>query len=144
MTDVRDSLMVGRASDGKLVQRPLSPHLQAYRMVRLTSALSIFHRITGVIIGFGTVFMVWWLVAAATSDQAYAWVMWIAGSPFGYLVLFGWTATLWYHFFNGIRHMTWDVGIGFEMPAVYASGKMMLAATAVFTVLTWVVGLAAL
>jgi succinate dehydrogenase / fumarate reductase cytochrome b subunit len=144
MTDVRDSLMVGRASDGRPVQRPLSPHLQAYQMVRITSALSIFHRITGVIVGTGTVVLVWWLVAAATSDSAFAFISWLLATPVGYLLLFGWTATLWYHFCNGIRHMAWDVGKGYDMPSVYASGKAVLISTAVLTVLTWAIGLAAL
>ncbi len=113
-------------------------------MVRLTSALSIFHRITGVAVGTGTVVMVWWLVAAATSDSAFALVSWFLGTPIGYLCLFGWTGTLWYHFLNGIRHMAWDIGLGYEMPAVRSSGKAMLAGTVILTVLTWVFGLAAL
>ncbi len=144
MTDVRDSLMVGRTSDGKPVQRPLSPHLQAYQMVRLTSALSIFHRITGVAVGVGTVVLVWWLVAAATSDRAFATVNWFLGSPIGYLCLLGWTATLWYHFLNGIRHMAWDVGVGYELSVLRTSGKAVLAGTAILTMLTWGFGLAAL
>ena len=71
MADVRDALMVGKTSDGKLVRRPLSPHLQVYKP-QITSALSIFHRITGVALSVGTLVLVWWLVAAATSDAAYA------------------------------------------------------------------------
>jgi len=143
MKDVREALFVGRTSDGKPVRRPLSPHLLIYKL-QLPMLLSGWHRITGVGLGAGTLLLVWWLVAAATSDAAYATVAWFVSSPIGYLFLFGWTAALWYHFCNGIRHLAWDFGYGFELPKLRASGFAMLAATAVLTVLTWVIGLATL
>lgn len=141
MTDVRDALMVGRASDGKVVRRPLSPHLQVYKP-QITSALSIFHRITGVALGAGTLLLVWWLVAAATTDAAYATVSAFIGSPIGYLLLIGWSAALWYHLLSGLRHLAWDAGKGFDLPTVHATGKLVLIGTAVLTVLTWIVVLA--
>ncbi|MBU6497319.1 MAG: succinate dehydrogenase, cytochrome b556 subunit [Rhodospirillales bacterium] len=143
MKDVREALMLGRASDGKPVRRPLSPHLQIYRP-QITSALSIFHRITGVALAAGTLLLVWWLAAAAGSDAAYATVSGFLRSPIGYLLLFGWTVALWYHFCSGLRHLAWDAGRGFELAQVHASGKLVLVATAVLTVATWVIGLAAL
>ena len=139
MKDVRDAPMVGRTTDGRLVQRPLSPHLQIYRP-QITSVLSILHRATGVCLAVGTVLLTWWLVAAATSDSAYAAVSGFLRSWLGLLLLFGWTAALWYHFSNGIRHLTWDAGHGFALPQVYASGRVVLIAAAVLTVLTWIVG----
>lgn len=142
MTDTREALMVARTSDGRTVRRPLSPHLQVYKP-QITSVLSILHRITGVALAVGTVLLVWFLVAAATSDAAYAAVSWFIRSPIGYLVMFGWTAALWFHFCNGIRHLFWDFGYGFELPQVHASGKAVVAATAVLTVLTWIVVIAA-
>ena len=66
MKDVRDALMVARASDGRLVRRPLSPHLMDYRL-DLTTVLSGLHRVTGLGLGIGTLLLTWWLVAAATS-----------------------------------------------------------------------------
>jgi succinate dehydrogenase / fumarate reductase cytochrome b subunit len=143
MTDIREALMTGRTSDGRTVRRPLSPHLQIYRP-QITSVLSIFHRITGIALSIGTLLLVWWLVAAATSDSAFHTVTGFIGSPFGILLLFGWTVALWYHFCTGIRHLAWDAGYGFDLPTVHASGKAVLVATAVLTILTWVVGLAAL
>ncbi len=142
MSDVREALMVGRGSTGKQVRRPLSPHLQVYRLP-LTARLSILHRITGVGLAVGALVLVWWLVAAATSDGAYATVSAVLRSPIGYLALFAWSVALWYHFCNGIRHLFWDFGKGFELPQVHASGKAVFAATAVLTVLTWIVILAA-
>ncbi len=138
MTDVRDALMVGRTSDGKLVRRPLSPHLQVYKP-QITTVTSILHRGTGLALGVGTLLLVWWLVAAATSDLAYARASWFIGSWLGVLMLFGWTAALWYHFLNGIRHLGWDFGFGFELPTAHATGRAVFIGTAVLTVLTWIV-----
>ena len=143
MTDVREALMVGRSSDGKPVRRPLSPHLQVYRW-QITSVLSIMHRLTGIGVGVGTLLLVWWLVAAATSDAAYATVTGFVRSPVGLLLMFGWTVALWYHFCNGLRHLAWDFGYGYELPQVHKSGYAVLIATAVLTVLTWIITFATL
>jgi succinate dehydrogenase / fumarate reductase cytochrome b subunit len=134
--DTREALMMARTSDGRTVQRPLSPHLQIYRP-QITSAMSIFHRITGVALSVGTLILVWWLAAAATSDAAYATASWFIGSWLGLLLMLGWTASLWYHFCAGIRHLFWDAGLGFELPQVHASGRAALIATVVLTVVTW-------
>jgi succinate dehydrogenase / fumarate reductase cytochrome b subunit len=143
MTDVRDALMIGKTSDGRTVRRPLSPHLQVYKP-QITSVLSIAHRATGVAASVGLLLLVWWLVAAASSDRAYASVSWFMRSPIGVLMLFGWTATLWYHFCNGIRHLAWDAGFGFDLPEVHLTGRAVLIATAVLTVLTWIATIVAL
>lgn len=142
MTDTREALMVARTSDGRTVRRPLSPHLQVYRLP-LSGKMSIMHRITGVGLSAGALLLVWFLVAAATSDGAFATVSWFIGSPIGLLLLFGWTAALWYHFCNGLRHLRWDFGKGFELPQVAASNTAVLGATVVLTILTWIVVLAA-
>ncbi len=141
MTDIREALFVGRTTDGRTVRRPLSPHLQVYKP-QITSALSIFHRITGCALSAGTLLLVWWLVAAATSGSAFATVSGVIHTWVGHVVLFGWTASLWYHFSAGIRHLFWDAGYGFELPQVHASGRLVLIATGVLTLLTWVIGLA--
>jgi succinate dehydrogenase / fumarate reductase cytochrome b subunit len=133
--------MVARNTDGKFVRRPMSPHLQIYRWP-ITMATSILHRITGCAIGVGTLLLTWWLVAAATSDHAFDRVQWFIGSPVGLFCLFGWTVALMYHFFNGIRHLTWDVGFGFEKHQYTLSAWTVLIATGVCSVLIWVVGLA--
>lgn len=129
------------ASDPK-ARRPLSPHLQVYRP-QLTSALSIFHRITGVALVVGTLLLVWWLVAAAVGPEAYAAASGFIGSWLGLFLLLGWSAALFYHLANGIRHLVWDAGYGFELPTVYASGWAVVVATGVLTLLAWIVGLVA-
>jgi succinate dehydrogenase / fumarate reductase cytochrome b subunit len=138
--DVRDALMVARTSDGRLVRRPLSPHLQVYRP-QITTVLSILHRITGVALGVGTLLLTWWLVAAATSPEAFAHVQYFMGSAIGLLLLLGWTVALFFHLFNGIRHLAWDVGLGFEKPQYHMTGWVVVGATVVTTALVWIIGL---
>jgi succinate dehydrogenase / fumarate reductase cytochrome b subunit len=133
--------MVARNTDGKLVRRPLSPHVQVYRWP-LSMALSILHRITGVALGAGTLLLTWWLVAAAVSDQAFATAQWFIGSAFGLLLLFGWSLALVFHFYSGIRHLAWDAGFGFESQDYNTSGWAVVIATGVTTVLVWAIGLA--
>jgi succinate dehydrogenase / fumarate reductase, cytochrome b subunit len=140
MADVRDALLIAKNTGGKLVRRPLSPHLQVYRP-QITSMLSICHRITGIALSVGTLLLTWWLVAAATGPDAFSRVQGFIGSPIGWLLLFGWTAALFYHFFAGIRHLVWDAGYGFEKAEYHMSGRAVLIATAVCTVLVWIVGL---
>ncbi len=140
MKDVRDALMVAHTSEGKLVRRPLSPHLQVYTP-QLTSILSIMNRVTGLAVSAGTVLLVWWLVAAASGPSAFATVQGFLGSPVGLFMLFGWTAALFYHFFGGLRHLAWDAGYGYDLPQTHASGWAVVIATVVATVLTWGVGL---
>ncbi len=137
MRDTREALMVGRTSDGRAVRRPVSPHLQVYKL-HMLMVLSGSHRITGMALSAGTVILLWFLIAAATSDAAYGWFTWVVGSPIGYLAMFGWTGSMWYHFCNGIRHLTWDFGVGFEVPELYRSGRAVLVGAAALTVLTWV------
>ena len=120
--------------------RPLSPHLQIYRLP-LLAKMSILHRMTGVALAIGTLLLAYWLGSAAYGPDAYAQATALIGSPIGYLALFGWTVALFYHLSNGIRHLLWDAGWGFELPQAYKSGYFVLAATAILTVITWAIGL---
>ena len=138
MTDPREAGMIARRSDGTVIRRPLSPHLQAYDMMQMTSALSIMHRITGAAWSVGTVLLVWWLMAAATGEGAFAAEQWFMGSFLGLIILFGLTVAAWYHTLAGLRHLAWDAGKGFDIPSVYRSGRLVLVGTAVLTIVTWV------
>jgi len=122
-------------------QRPLSPHLSIYKP-QLTSVLSISHRATGVVLSIGTVFLVWWLVAAAAGGGAFAAAQGFWGSWLGLLLLFGWTFSLFFHLCNGIRHLFWDAGYGFELRQTYISGWTVVAASAALTLVAWFAGLA--
>lgn len=142
-TDSREALMIGRRSDGTAVRRPLSPHLQAYDMLQMSSLLSILHRASGVALTVGALLLVWWLVALASGPAAFATVQWFLGSFFGVVVLFGVTLAGWYHTLAGIRHLAWDAGYGFRIRDMYRSGWMVVGGTAVLTLLTWVFAIVA-
>jgi succinate dehydrogenase / fumarate reductase cytochrome b subunit len=120
-------------------QRPLSPHLQVYRW-GLHMTLSILHRATGVALGAGTLLLAVWLFAAATSDAAFACVQSYLYGWFGRLVLFGFTWALMLHLCNGIRHLFWDMGRGYDLPTVKRSNILVLAGSVVLTLLVWVAG----
>lgn len=118
-------------------KRPLSPHLQVYRL-GFQMVLSGLHRITGTALGLGTLIMVWWAMALASGAEAYAVFEGVMVHPLGRLVLFGFTFSLIYHGLNGIRHLVWDAGRGFEKEAVRASGLLVVALTVFLTVAVWV------
>ncbi|MEQ8862750.1 MAG: succinate dehydrogenase, cytochrome b556 subunit [Thalassobaculum sp.] len=121
-------------------RRPLSPHLQVYKP-QLTSVLSISHRITGVALAVGTLLLAWWLIAAAAGPDAFAVVQGFLGSWLGYLILFGFSYALMYHLCNGIRHLFWDAGYGFELETVYKSGWATVIASAALTVIAWAIAI---
>ena len=118
-------------------QRPLSPHLQIYRP-QITSTLSILHRFTGVGLAFGAVLFAYWLTAAAYGPEAFARANAYFVSGFGRLVLFGLTFAFFYHLANGIRHLAWDIGLGFEMKTLNLSGIAVVAAAFALTLAAWV------
>ena len=119
-------------------QRPISPHLQIYNP-QITSVLSILHRILGVALSFGAVLLVYWLVAAAFGSGTYLQAQAFFASWFGQLILLGMSFSLFYHFANGIRHLIWDAGIGFDMPILRATGILVIISSFVLTVITWIV-----
>jgi len=122
-----------------MTNRPISPHLQVYRP-QLTSVLSILHRITGVALAVGTILLVYWLIAAASGPEAFASAEALIGSWLGRILLFGWTFALYFHLSNGIRHLFWDAGFGFELKTVYASGWTAVALAVALTLVSFIAG----
>lgn len=118
--------------------RPLSPHIQVYRP-QITSVLSILHRITGVALTAATLLLTYWLVAAAYGPEMFADAQALMGSWIGQLVLWGFTFALYYHLANGIRHLAWDFGWGFELPRLRTTGLAVIAFAAGATLVTLIV-----
>ncbi len=116
--------------------RPLSPHLQIYRP-QLTSILSILHRLTGVGLALGAVLFAYWIAAAAYGAEAFARANAVFVSGFGRLVLFGMTFAFFYHFANGLRHLAWDAGFGFDMKTLNRSGIAVVAVAFAATFAVW-------
>ena len=116
--------------------RPLSPHLQVYRF-EWTMLLSITHRITGVGLAVGSILLVWWLTALAVGPEYFATAQAIMGSWIGRLMLLGWSWALFYHFCNGIRHLCWDAGWGYEIETARNSGFAVAACSVLMTLIFW-------
>jgi succinate dehydrogenase / fumarate reductase cytochrome b subunit len=101
--------------------RPLSPHLQVYRW-QIGNTLSILHRLTGVALSLGLVALACWLMALAGGEDSYEGTMRLYSSPVGLAAMFGWTFSFMYHLLNGIRHLFWDAGLGFERSQRHTTG----------------------
>ena len=116
--------------------RPLSPHLTWYRP-QITSVLSILHRLTGIALSVGSVLLVWWLVAIELGGRASRITHDVIASPIGVVLLAGWSVAFFYHLSNGVRHLAWDAGYGFDIKTAYRTGYAVLASTAVLSALAW-------
>lgn len=119
----------------KPVERPLSPHLQVYRLP-LSAITSILVRITGNALLVGAALAVWWLVAAATSDAAFDLANWVATGWFGDLVFSASCLGLWYHYLGGLRHLYFDAGHGLDVQTADRLGWGMIFGSVILTALT--------
>ena len=119
--------------------RPTSPHLQIYRP-QLTSITSILHRLSGGFLSVGILALVAWLAAAASSAEAFDQAQVVAESIVGRILLFLWTGAFFYHLLNGVRHLAWDAGWGFELGATYRSGWAVLVGSTLLTLAAWALG----
>ena len=115
--------------------RPLSPHLQIYKP-QITSILSIFHRLTGISLSIGSFIIVAWIVSLSMGVESYFYFMSIVDNWFIQTIIFGFAFALFYHFSNGIRHLFWDAGLGFELKSVYVSGSIVVLNAIILTSLT--------
>jgi len=123
-------------------ERPLSPHLGIYRP-QITSILSILHRMTGIALGVGALLLTYWLAAGAYGPEAYDRAQGLLGSGLGRVVLLGITFSLFYHLCNGIRHLAWDIGWGFELPRLRATGWLVVLSAIALTLILWFMAYAA-
>lgn len=119
----------------KVVERPLSPHLQIYRP-QLTSIVSILTRITGNALIVGVVLAVWWLLAAASGPDYFAIANAVATSWFGDLVFTGSLWAVWYHYLAGLRHLYFDAGHGLDIPTAEKLGWGIIIGSVVLTAIT--------
>ena len=123
-------------STGAKHVRPLSPFMM-YRW-QYTNTLSILNRITGILLSIGLLLLVYWLVAAASGEDAYAKARVLFGKPVIVLALYGFSFSFFYHLLNGVRHLVWDVGYGFEKSTARKSGWVAFLGSIVVTLFFWV------
>tara|TARA_A100001011_G_scaffold387177_1_gene464509 strand:- start:286 stop:663 length:378 start_codon:yes stop_codon:yes gene_type:complete len=117
--------------------RPLSPHLQIYKW-QITMIMSIGHRASGIALACGSLLVVIWLASLALGPNAYNYIHLIITHWFGQFVLFGYSLVIFYHLLNGIRHLSWDFGYGYEIKSVYFSGYLVFFLSFIFTLTIWI------
>lgn len=117
-------------------QRPLSPHLQIYRP-QITSVLSILHRMTGFGLVISLCFFIAWLICLSISDSVYTDFVQFMSSWFGQVVIFFSLFAFYYHLSNGIRHLVWDFGYGYDLPTAYKTGWLVVIIAVIATLATW-------
>lgn len=122
--------------------RPLSPFMigQYYRP-QITSVLSLMHRATGCAMALGAMLLAWWMLALASGPEYFAVADGFMTSFIGHIILLGSTWALCYHLCNGIRHLWWDLGLGFDMEQVTFSGQITLVASGALTLITWIIAM---
>ena len=124
--------------DSRNNNRPLSPHLDIYQY-QITWTVSIMHRITGVAMTLGLILIVAWLVAAAFSPELFSLIDGVLRSWIGMIIIFG---SLWafrFHFLNGIRHLFWDLGYGFNLSTVWRSGWVVVLGSIILTIFSFLI-----
>ena len=116
--------------------RPLSPHLSIYKKI-LTAVFSIFHRITGIGLSFGSIFLALWISLLALGPNYFFVFEMISGTLMFKLILIIWTIGIFYHLFNGTRYLYWTYGLGMDLKTVYVSGYIVLFLTFLSSLLVW-------
>ena len=119
-------------------QRPLSPHLQIYKP-QITSVLSILHRGTGIVLSIGSIILVLWIVTLTLGESTYLMYSNLINNWFGKFIIFGFTFALFYHLSNGIRHLFWDAGYGYDLKHAYISGVAVIISSLSLTSITWLI-----
>ena len=109
----------------------------------IENKIVLLHRATGVALAIGALVFVGWLLAVAGSADSFELVRGFFAAWYGQVILFGFTACLAYHLFNGLRHLAWDIGKGFDIPDVYKSGYAVIVLTVLTTAGIWWVALSA-
>jgi succinate dehydrogenase / fumarate reductase cytochrome b subunit len=120
------------------LKRPLSPHLQIYKP-QITSVLSITHRLTGCFLSLAPVALVGWLYALSQGPESFSCIQTFFASFWGRLLTWAWCVSFFYHFSNGIRHLVWDAGAGYDIPSVNRSGWSVVILTGILSFLAFLI-----
>ncbi len=120
-------------------KNPLSPHLQIYRW-QISSLVSIFHRITGILNLLGLIFICAWISSAGIGENLFGYFSILLKSFIGKFILIGFTWSMSYHLLSGIRHFFWDLGHGYEIKTANLSGIIVVLGSLILTIILWMIG----
>ena len=115
---------------------PLSPHLTIWRW-HITMTASILHRVSGVGLYFGALLLAGWVLSLSEGPDAYLAYVGILGSGLGKIVLFALTVCVFFHMANGVRHLAWDLGEGFEPRTADFTAVVVMAFALVASAVVW-------
>ena len=115
--------------------RPLSPHIQIYKW-QWTSALSILHRLTGVTLGLLLLIFLGWIGSLALGAEVYQQFQAMIQSPMGNWALMACCFAFYFHLANGIRHLVWGTGHGYNLRVAMLSGLTVVILSVAASVLT--------
>jgi succinate dehydrogenase / fumarate reductase cytochrome b subunit len=121
-------------------KRPLSPHLQVYK-IQITSLLSVLHRGTGMVLYGGAVLCALWFIAVARGPESYERMQSFLFHPLGLVILLGVSFSFFYHLCNGVRHLCWDIGIGYDLSTVRRTGWAVIVSSFFLTGAAWMLGI---
>jgi succinate dehydrogenase / fumarate reductase cytochrome b subunit len=116
--------------------RPLSPHLSIYRWP-ITMTTSILHRATGIALSIGFIVFSIWLFDAASGAEPYKLLSSYLDTWAGKILLIGLSFSFFFHLGNGVRHLVWDTGRGFEKSTADASAWFVIIFACALTALFW-------
>ncbi len=116
--------------------RPLSPHLQVYKLP-LTGIVSITHRMTGVFLSLGLIFVIWMLQSIASGESAFLQIQSVLNYPLVQIILWGFIYALFFHLCHGIRHLIWDAGYSFNRETMNKYAIIELLASVILTALVF-------
>ena len=119
-------------------ERPLSPFVSVWRW-HITMAASIAHRVTGVALYVAALIAAAWAISLASGPDAYAAFKAVMASPIGLVVTFGLTVSFFYHLANGVRHLVWDTGRGFDIKTANASAVLVIAFALAASIAIWMI-----
>ena len=117
---------------------PLSPHLTIHKKI-LTAVFSIFHRLTGIGLSIGSIFIAYWIAIIALGPKYFSLFEYISSLMLFKIILFIWTIGIFYHLFNGIRYLFWSFSIGMDLSTVYATSYLVFFLTILSTAIVWIV-----
>jgi succinate dehydrogenase / fumarate reductase cytochrome b subunit len=117
-------------------KRPISPHLSIYKP-QISSILSILHRLTGAFLFFALIALCWLMIALVMQSAG---VVLVGSNTYHFIdtwlfkaFLLALSFCLYYHLLNGIRHLFWDAGYGYEIKSMNMSGILVVAVSLFMT-----------
>jgi succinate dehydrogenase / fumarate reductase cytochrome b subunit len=117
-------------------KNPLSPHLEIYRW-QISSLLSITHRVVGVVNSIAITLICLWSICLLFGEDNYQIIKLFFQSFFGKFIAIGLSWTFSFHVLNEIRHLTWDLGYGFDLKISRITGVMTIISSFILAIIIY-------